>query len=145
MIDSFHDIFKQSLLMEDDLDIKLDPQDDDAAFKASLDKGTPEDTFDVKGLGGDTPGQADYINTAKEWIHKLDNFSNEINGLEPSSLNMSLHSLDQEGSVFRGVVKDMAADLVGVSETLKSLSEQLKGYIIGAGKKQQELDSQRNV
>ena len=140
-MDSFYDTFKKTLLVEDD----IAPAGDEAAFAASLEKGTDPTAFDVEGLGGANPGQAQFIETAKHWIGKLEAFSKEINGLEPDSLNSALHNLDKEGSVFRGIVKDMSDDLVGVAETLASLSEQLKGYIIGAGKKQLELDSQRNV
>src|SRR4051812_29943367 len=118
MVDSFTEAFRQSLLTEDDkLDIAQDPNVSDAeAFSSTLDKGTDPDAFDVQGLGGANTGQAEFIETAKHWIMKLEGFSKEINGLEPSSLNSALHNLDKEGSVFRGVVKDMSADLVGIAE-----------------------------
>lgn len=147
MVDSFTEAFRQSLLTEDDkLDVAQEPGvSDAAAFAGTLDKSTDPAAFDVQGLGGSNPGQAEFIETAKHWIIKLEGFSKEINGLEPSSLNSALHNLDKEGSVFRGIVKDMSADLVGIAETLAALSEQLKGYIIGAGKKQDELNAQQNV
>ncbi len=150
-MDSFRSAFLKTLT-EADIDINqdaalhTDPGSEKETFKTALDKGTPEDAFDVDPLGGDgISGQSDYIETAKHWITKLDHFAEELNGLDGSSLNSQLNEIDKEGSIFRGIVNDQSDDIVKVTEILKAMGEGIKGYIIGAKRKTREMNNQQNV
>lgn len=152
-MDSFRKTFLQSLVTEagadinDDIALSGDADSEKASFDAALNKGTPPDAFDTDPLGGSEGGggQSDYIDTAKHWIHKLDQFAEELNGLDPNSLNSQLNEIDKEGSIFRGIVNDQSDDIVKVTEILKAMGEGIKGYIIGAKRKQREQNSQNNV
>jgi hypothetical protein len=141
-MDKFKTIFLRSLLNEAE-ETPIMPAEDETAFNAALDKGTPPEAFDVQGLGGES--QSHYIETAKHWIHKLDQFAEELNGLNPNSLNTQLNEIDKEGSIFRGIVKDQSDDIVKVTEILKAMGEGIKGYIIGAKRQQAELQAQRTI
>lgn len=106
------------------------------AFNAALEKGTPPDQFDTKPAEG---GSADdYVETAKHWIHKLQSFANEINGLDENSLNKQVNELDREGSPFMGIEKELSNDIVGVAETLAGMAELIKGHVIGVDKRRRE-------
>lgn len=145
-MDKFQDFFLDSLVTEaDDPALNATPEDDEAAFAASMDKTADPKAFSTDPLSTTEPGQSDYIETAKHWIHKLDQFSEELNGLDPGSLNSQLNEIDKEGSIFRGIVNDQSDDIVKVTEILKAMAEGIKGYIIGATRKQREMDSQRSL
>ena len=138
----FKQTFLNTLLSEAD-DVALPPDHtsgDSEAFDAAMDKETPPGTFDVEPL--EAGGPLDYIETGKHWIHKLESIANELNDVNDESLNSQITKLDVEGSPFRGVEKTLSSDIVNVAEKLKSMAEQLKGYIIGAPKKQRELQTQ---
>jgi hypothetical protein len=113
-----------------------EPPSDADAFNAALDKDTPPDQFDTQPLEGG--GTADYVETAKHWITKLQTFANEINGLEENSLNTQINELDREGSPFAGIEKELSGDIVGVAETLAGMAELIKGHVIGVDKRRRE-------
>lgn len=113
-----------------------DGTNDSAAFQAALEKDTPSDQFDTQPLDGNSAG--DYVETAKHWIHKLQSFANEINGLDENSLNKQINELDREGSPFMGIEKELSNDIVGVAETLAGMAELIKGHVIGVDKRRRE-------
>ncbi len=139
-MDKFAKIFFNSLLHEATPQL---PPEDEAAFNNALDKNTPPDTFDVQGAG--VNNQVDHIETAKHWIMELDTFAKKLNDTTPDSLNTFLNNVDREGSLFRGISKSQSDKIIDIAGSLRDLAEALKGHIIQAPKKQQEMQSQQNI
>jgi hypothetical protein len=99
------------------------------------------ETPDVAGDFGVDPAaneaQIKQIQTAKNWIKRLESFANWINGTEIDSLNKQFITLDKEGSTFEGI-SNHSKRLISIAEDLASLEETIKGYILTADKKEQE-------
>lgn len=99
------------------------------------------ETPDVAGDFGVDPAaneaQIKQIQTAKNWIKRLESFANWINGTEIDSLNKQFITLDKEGSIFEGI-SNHSKRLINIAEDLASLEETIKGYILTADKKEQE-------
>lgn len=109
----------------------------------------PEDFDDVEPLpqpantdasaeGEDTNVPADSQPTAatlKDYIFQLEDFADKLNGMDGSSLQSLVASLDRPGTPFDGVSARTKADIVSVAETLLSISEKLKSFMINAIKR----------
>lgn len=126
---------------EGEIQLSIDDIDsqDDAAWEGSLDSETDPEAFHID----DNPELSfseKNINQAKEWIGRMETFSEWINGLDDGSLNAQIQGLDRDGSVFKGIVRSQERRIVGIAEDLKSLAEVFKGYVIGAKKKQREIN-----
>jgi len=105
----------------------MDPETDPEAF--SVDPGAP--------------GYASkYVEKAKGWISKIDEFSDFVNGTETDSLNKQFIDLDYEGSPFEGISK-ASHTLTRIAEDLAALTETIKGYILTADKKEQQANMQQ--
>ena len=129
---NFENLFKKILIERDG---QIDQVSDQQAFDKSFDPHgeVGPDDFSTEPL---MPGfQSKYMDKAKTWISKLEEMANWLNGLEEDSLNKQFNKLDREGSVFEGISKN-SAKLTAIAEDLKGLSEGIKGYVLGAEKKQ---------
>lgn len=142
MTNDFKSLFLRLLKEDDGTDVDVNLQDvpyEDDAWKDTLDPETDPSQFDVP----DNPSLSFNkvtIDKAKQWIGKLEEFAEWINGLEEGSLNTQINNLDRDGSVFKGLVRSQEKRLVGIAEDCKAFAEVLKGYVIGAKKKQREIN-----
>ncbi len=73
--------------------------------------------------------------TLKDYIFQLEDFAEKLNGMEGSSLQSLVASLDRPGTPFDGISGRTKADIVSVAETLLSISEKLKSFMINAVKR----------
>lgn len=73
--------------------------------------------------------------TLKDYIFQLEDFAEKINGLEGTSLQSLVSSLDRPGTPFDGISSRTKVDIVSVAETLLSISEKLKSFMINAVKR----------
>ena len=108
---------------------------DDAAWKGTLDKDTDPDDFNVEDnpmMKVDTAG----IDAAHEWVGKLENMAEFVNGTGPESLNSKINELEIKNSIpFRGVVRREEKRITKLAENLRGLAEVFKSVIITAQKK----------
>ena len=107
----------------------------------------PDDFDDVEPIPtaeapveGETEGTtseatAPTASTLKDYIFQLEDFAEKINGLEGNSLQSLVSSLDRPGTPFDGISSRTKVDIVSVAETLLSISEKLKSFMINAVKR----------
>jgi hypothetical protein len=74
-------------------------------------------------------------NNISSYITDLEEFANKLNGTEESSLQSIVSRLDRPGTPFDGISGRTRSEIVRVAETLRSISENLKSFIINAAKK----------
>lgn len=110
---------------------------DSDAMAQTLDKGTNPADFDADAgaaanhMQAVTKMQAQMVASLEEWINKLEEFSDYLNGTQPNSMQSKL----------KNAVPDTLYDKIRVAETKKiarvsmevtSLCEMLKGYLASA-------------
>ena len=88
---------------------------------------TPTDTSDS------TSGPT--ASTLKDYVFQLEDFAEKLNGVEGTSLQSLVSSLDKPGTPFDGISSRTQSEIVRVSEILLSISEKLKSFIINAIKR----------
>ena len=129
--------------MEAEADVPAAGGDEEAAWKASLDKGTdPKDfeTPDNPQLNIDASG----VEAARSWVSKLEEMAEFVNGTGPESLNSKINELELKNSVpFRGVVRREEKRITKLAENLRGLAEVFKSVIIGSQKKIQDATGPR--
>lgn len=107
---------------------------DSDAMAQTLDKGTNPADFDADAgaaanhMQAVTKMQAQMVASLEEWINKLEEFSDYLNGTQPNSMQSKL----------KNAIPDTLYDKIRVAETKKiarvsmevtSLCEMLKGYL----------------
>lgn len=69
-----------------------------------------------------------------DYITQLEDFANQLNGTDGSSLNSLVSKLDRVETPFEGIYSRTSADIVDAAKTLRSVAEKLKNFIIHAAK-----------
>jgi hypothetical protein len=122
---------------------QVEGEDDSAAWKASLDKGTDPTDFETPDnpqINIDSSG----VDAARSWVEKLENMAEFVNGTGPDSLNSKINDLEMKNSVpFRGVVRREEKRITKLAENLRGLAEVFKSVIIGSQKKIQDATATR--
>lgn len=122
---------------------QVEGEDDSAAWKASLDKGTDPTDFETPDnpqINIDSSG----VDAARSWVEKLENMAEFVNGTGPDSLNSKINDLEMKNSVpFRGVVRREEKRITKLAENLRGLAEVFKSVIIGSQKKIQDATTTR--
>jgi hypothetical protein len=80
-------------------------------------------------------GSVPSATTLKDYVFQLEDFAEKLNGVEGNSLQSLVSSLDRPGTPFDGISSRTKGEIVRVAETLLSISEKLKSFIINAVKK----------
>lgn len=126
--------------------IEQDEQDVKSNSQTKTEVANPEDFNDVKpmpvpepteqpssetqdGSSGSTKGS-----TLKDYIFKLEDFADALNGIESDSLQSLVAQLDKPLTPFEGISAKTKSDIVSVADTLRSISETLKLFIIGSAR-----------
>ena len=118
------------------------PDRNQADFEGALEPETDPNSFDVQGT---EPGKSAedfsniYVKKCIDWVKKINEFSEWLNGLEGASLNKEINEADREGSIFRGVTRKVGDNVTKIAGELERLGSQLSGYVVSAPKKQREL------
>jgi hypothetical protein len=140
----FDSLFKTVFLTEqDELPV---PQDDAApvADETATDTPAPEtdgipvpDNYDVEPAPMAQPvGDTGSI---KNYIIKLDEFADTLNGVDTGSLQQMVTDMDRPGSLFQGISRETSSDIIKLAEQTRQLSEILKGFIINSAKRQRDI------
>jgi len=135
---------KKKTMKEAAGDMPAAPEGEDLeAWKKSLDKGTNPEDFDT----ADNPQHevdVSGIAAAHEWIKKLVETAEFVNGTGPESLNSQINQLELKNSVpFRGVVRREEKRITKLAENLRGLAEVLKSVVITSEKKVKDATSPR--
>lgn len=135
---------KKKTMKEAAGDVPTAPEGEDSeAWKKSLDKGTNPADFDT----ADNPQHevdVSGIAAAHEWIKKLVETAEFVNGTGPESLNSQINQLELKNSVpFRGVVRREEKRITKLAENLRGLAEVLKSVVITSEKKVKDATSPR--
>lgn len=136
----FDDLYKKVFVNEqeqkelaDNTEVAM-PEDFDDVEPAPLPE-TPEAT-DIK-APEDTVAQApvssETSNNIQDYITKLEDFANSLNDPQ-GSLQSLVSNLDKLGTPFEGISSRTKSEIVKAAEVLRSISEQLKSFIINAAK-----------
>jgi hypothetical protein len=75
----------------------------------------------------------------KNYIMKLDEFADTLNGVDTGSLQQMVTDMDRAGSLFQGISRETSSDIIKLAEQARQLSEILKGFIINSAKRQRDL------
>lgn len=109
-------------------------------FEASLDIGTDKDAFDVDGGSQDAESFSNiYVKKCHNWVQKIEDFAEFLNGMGDNSLNKELNEADRDGSVFKGITRKVGDNIAKTAGELTRLAEALKKVVTDAPKKQREL------
>jgi hypothetical protein len=136
----FDSLFKTVFITEQD-DVAL-PEDD--LTPAADETPAPEsdgvpmpDNYDVEPAPVAQPtGDAGSI---KNYIMKLDEFADTLNGVDTGSLQQMVTDMDRAGSLFQGISRETSSDIIKLAEQSRQLSEILKGFIINSAKRQRDI------
>jgi hypothetical protein len=137
----FDSLYKTVFLTEQD-DIAL-PEDD--LTSVADETPTPEggdtipvpDNYDVEPAPIAQPvGDAGSI---KNYIMKLDEFSDSLNGVDSGSLQQLVTDMDRAGSLFQGISRETSSDIIKLAEQARQLAEILKGFVINSAKRQRDI------
>ncbi len=98
----------------------------DPADVAVEEPGMPSPQVDVGGNGS---------SSLNDYITKIEDFANVLNGTDGSSLQTLVSKLDKVETPFEGIYSRTSAEIVDAAKTLRSVSEKLKNFIIYAAKR----------
>jgi hypothetical protein len=139
----FDSLFKTVFLTEqDELPLPQDetaPVGDEAATEEPLaNDGVPvPDNYDVEPVPVQQPvGDAGSV---KNYIIKLDEFADNLNGVDSGSLQQMVTDMDRNGSLFQGISRETSTKIIKLAEQARELSEVLKGFIINSAKRQRDI------
>jgi len=139
----FDSLFKTVFLTEQD-EVAL-PDENVAPEEAPAEEtpapesdGVPmPDNYDVEPAPVAQPvGDAGSI---KNFIMKLDEFADTLNGVDTGSLQQMVTDMDRAGSLFQGISRETSSDIIKLAEQSRQLSEILKGFIINSAKRQRDI------
>ncbi len=114
---------------------------DEEAMGASLDQGTDPGAFDV---AAPDPAMAqpmtdpgallkqqnqEMTGTLQEWIGRLEEFTDYLNGLDPSSMQSQLNSAACD-TLFNKIAGSETKKISRVAQDLRSVVESLKSYML---------------
>ena len=136
----FDSLYKTVFLTEQD-EVTL-PEDDlepavDEAPAPERDTTPVPDNYDVEPAPVAQPtGDASSI---KNYIMKLDEFADSLNGVDTGSLQQMVTDMDRAGSLFQGISRETSSDIIKLAEQARQLAEILKGFVINSAKRQRDI------
>lgn len=136
----FDSLFKTVFLTEQDEvalpEDNLEPAVDEAPAPEGDTVPMP-DNYDVEPAPVAQPaGDAGSI---KNYIMKLDEFADTLNGVDTGSLQQMVTDMDRAGSLFQGISRETSSDIIKLAEQARQLAEILKGFIINSAKRQRDI------
>jgi hypothetical protein len=97
------------------------------------------DGYDVEPAPVPTSPSHEGGTSIEEYIEKLETFADELNSTEGGSLQQYVNDIDVAGSVFQGISRETSSDIISIAESVRSLSETLKGFIINSSKRKRDI------
>lgn len=136
----FNTLYKNVFITEqDELPPQADevPVTDEVPSDDAIDGVPVPDNYDVEPAPIQQPvGDTGSI---KNYILKLDEFADTLNGVDTGSLQQMVTDMDRPGSLFQGISRETSSDIIKLAEQARQLSEILKGFIINSAKRQRDL------
>jgi len=145
----FDSLFKNVFITEQDevapsAEATPDAAPTDAPAPEAAPEGAPEtdgvpvpDNYDVEPAPVAQPtGDAGSVSN---YITKLDDFADALNGVDTGSLQQMVTDMDRPGSLFQGISRETSSDIIKLAKQSRDLSEILKGFIINSGKRQRDI------
>jgi hypothetical protein len=141
----FDSLYKTVFITEQDVAL---PEDDltPVADQMSSEEPAPEqdgdgipvpDNYDVEPAPVQQP--AGDAGSVKNYIMKLDEFADTLNGVDSESLQQMVTDMDRNGSLFQGISRETSTKIIKLAEQARELSEVLKGFIINSAKRQRDI------
>lgn len=137
------DALYRNVFITEQEDLAL-PDEEITPEEAPVEEPAPEtdgvpmpDNYDVEPAPVAEPaGDAGSI---KNYIMKLEEFADSLNGVDTGSLQQMVTDMDRAGSLFQGISRETSSDIIKLAEQTRQLSEILKGFIINSAKRQRDL------
>ena len=132
---------KKALPMPDGSPNSFTSDQNQADFEDSLEPETDKRAFDVDGGSQDAESFSSvYVKKCHAWVEKIEEFVHFLNGIDnPEALNTQLNNADREGSVLKGITRKVGDNISKTAGELSRLGQALNAVVIGAPKKQREL------
>ena len=141
----FDALYRNVFLTEQELPVT--PDEDPAVADMTGEEPTPEtpesdgvpmpDNYDIDPAPMAQP--AGDSGSIKNYIMKLEEFADSLNGVDTGSLQQMVTDMDRAGSLFQGISRETSSDIIKLAEQTRQLSEILKGFIINSAKRQRDL------
>lgn len=126
-------LFKKAfdVVLEQDADAELEaPQSDREAMAQQLDTTAPEDyDVDAAAVAARDASKIEQKRKLQEWIAKIDDFTNYLNGTDGASLQSQLHKASCD-SLFEKIARSETKKISRLASELSGLSQSMKGYLI---------------
>jgi len=142
----FDSLYKTVFITEQD-DVTL-PEDDLAPVTDEMPSEEPAPEQDGDGIPvpdnyGVEPAPVQQpvgdAGSVKNYIMKLDEFADTLNGVDSGSLQQMVTDMDRNGSLFQGISRETSTKIIKLAEQARELSEVLKGFIINSAKRQRDI------
>jgi hypothetical protein len=136
----FDELYNRVYLNEQDKEVSAEEAPEEVSDTTSI--ANPEDFNDVEPMPKLEPvattapedkEQAAQGKTLKDYVDMLEEFADNLISLEGDSLQKLVHTLDKPGTPFDGI-SARTTEIIRASESLRSISEKLKVFIISAAK-----------
>jgi hypothetical protein len=142
----FEELYKQFFIAEE---VKVDdkpssdvamPEDFDDVEPAPLPelettKPSKDSTEEISSeLSDSSVGSVQSSSNLQGYIQQLEDFATTLNDPTGESLQTMVSKLDQPGTAFEGISSRTKADILRAAEVLRTVSEQLKSFLISAAK-----------
>lgn len=124
-----------------------DEEQDELALQQGLDQDTAPDAFnDVPDVPVETSEMSAVGKSTQQlndWITKIEDFTEYLNGLSPNSINYELNRADCS-TIMADVQRSETKKISRVAQDLSSLAQSLKQYLLGAERKTREAQANIN-
>lgn len=124
-----------------------DEEQDELALQQGLDQDTAPDAFnDVPDVPVETAEMSAVGKSTQQlndWITKIEDFTEYLNGLSPNSINYELNRADCS-TIMADVQRSETKKISRVAQDLSSLAQSLKQYLLGAERKTREAQANIN-
>ena len=135
----FDELYKRVYLTEQEKEATTKEAPEEVSDTTSI--ANPEDFNDVEPMPKPEPVAAALADeeqvaqgkTLKDYVDMLEEFADNLISLEGDSLQKLVHTLDKPGTPFDGI-SARTTEIIRASESLRSISEKLKVFIISAAK-----------
>ena len=129
---------QDTLNLPDDKSSVSDITSDEETSSAPTADGIPmPDNYDVEPAPVSAPGGD--AGSIKNYIMKLDEFADSLNGVDSNSFQQMVTDMDRTGSLFQGISRETSSDIIKLAEQTRQLAEILKGFIINSAKRQRDI------
>jgi hypothetical protein len=140
----FDRLFQQVFITEQDENIVPDENGNESPVTSDTPTDAPEgvpvpNNYDVE--PAPVAQTANNGSQVREFITKLEEFADSLNGVDSESLQKIVSDIDRPGSLFQGISRETSSDIIKLAEQTVRLSEILKGFIINSAKRQRDIAS----